>query len=239
MTTASDILLQALKKSGVLGVGQQAQAEDASDALADLNDMLAQWQRQRWLVYHLVDLSVVSTGAQSYTVCAGGNINVARPDRLEAAYFRQLTPANPSQVDYPVRILESREDYSLIRLKTLQSFQRYIFYDAAYPNGVIYPWPVPQANIYEIHILLKEQLQSFANTATAVNMPPEYVAAMKWNLAVRLRESYQLPPRPSLDKLAINALDVIRNANTQIPMLQVPTELTRGGIYNIFSDSVQ
>ncbi len=37
-----------------------------------MNMMLAQWQRKRWLVYSLDDVSFAPTGAASYTVGVGG-----------------------------------------------------------------------------------------------------------------------------------------------------------------------
>lgn len=237
MTTALDIVNAALKKAGIVGVGQTAAAEDANDAFSDMNDMLAQWQRKRWLVWHLVDVPLVSTGAQSYTVGAGGDFNIARPDRLEAAFFRQITQSQPNQIDYPLAILQSREDYNRIAIKELGSFSRYIFYDSAYPLGSVYPWPVPAANLYEIHLTLKEQLSQFANLNSAVNMPPEYVAALKWNLAIRVHAGYPgLPPIPETVALALDSLNLIRGANAQVPRLVMPVNLVRPGIYDIYSD---
>src|SRR4051794_34315922 len=114
-TTVGDLIGRALRKSGALGTGQNATAEDLSDALADLNDMLAQWQRKRWLVYHLVDVSKVSTGATSYTVGSGGDFNVTRPDQIAAAFVRQLIPASPTLVDQPLDVLHAREDWNQVR----------------------------------------------------------------------------------------------------------------------------
>lgn len=82
LPTAGSIINLALKMSGVLGVGQTAQAEDANDALTIMNMMLAQWQRKRWMVYSLDDVAFTPTGALSYTVGAGGNVNIPRPDRI-------------------------------------------------------------------------------------------------------------------------------------------------------------
>jgi len=236
MTNPLEIITQSLKKAGVLGVGQTANAEDTNDAFLDLNDMIAQWRRKRWLVWTLVDISKVSTGAVSYTVGAGMDFDVARPDRLEAAFLRQLLGA-PNNVDYPLEIIESREIYNDIALKQLASFPSYVYYDSAYPTGVLYPWPVPQADIYEIHLSLKVDLPAFATLVQDVNMPPEYVAALKYNLAIRMRQAYQLPIDRSLVALADEALNVIRGANTQISRLSMPTSLVRHGIYNIYSDT--
>lgn len=236
MVTALDVITQSLKKAGILGVGQTALAEDTNDAFYDLNDMIAQWARKRWLMWHLLDVPLVSTGAMSYTVGIGGDFNTPRPDRLEAAFFRQIVPSQPNQIDYPLELIESREAYNNIALKSLMTFPTSIFYDAAYPLGTVYPWPVPQATIYEIHLTLKDTLAQFATLTTVINMPPEFVAAMKFNLALRLRQSYQLPPDLALVALAKDSLAVIRSANTQIPTLNMPSDLIRGGLYNIYSD---
>ena len=124
MTTALDILTLAFKDAGILGVGQSLLPEDYNDALTRMNMMIAQWRIKRWLVWHLVDKSVVSTGAQSYTVGPGGDIDVSvRPDKLESAFFRMLPGANGTQsVDYPLTMLFSYEDYARITLKQLVSF---------------------------------------------------------------------------------------------------------------------
>lgn len=240
MTTPMDVITAALKKAGILGVGQIALAEDINDAYADLNDMLAQWQRKRWLIWHLVDYSITSTGAQSYTIGPGGDIDVlTRPDRLESAFFRQLVNSNPNRVDYPLEIIEARETYNLISLKQLTSFSYYIFYDTGFPLGTLYPWPIAQASQYEIHISVKEQLNQFTSLGETIVLPLEYFAAMKWNLAVRLVVSYKLPMDPALVALAKDSLNLIRNANAQIPRLQMPRDLVFPGLYNIYSDQVR
>ena len=240
MTAVNDIINLALKDSGVLGVGQTPAAEDTNDAFFRTNMMLAQWARKRWLIYHLVDVSKVSTGANSYTVGPGGDFNVAyRPDRLEAAFFRQLVPSQPNMIDYPLELIEARETYNNIALKTLQSFPSYIFYDSDFPLGTIHPWPVPQSTIYEIHLTLKEVLNQFTSPAQTINLPAEYMAMLHYNLCVRLRPAYQLPPDNSIVALARDSLNVVRNANTQIPRLQMPTDLVRPGIYNPYSDQIR
>lgn len=237
MPTPSDICTQALKKAGILGVGQSALAEDINDAFYDLNDMIAQWARKRWLMWHLLDVALVSTGAQSYTVGIGGNFNTPRPDRLEAAFFRQIQNGQPNNIDYPLELIESREKYNEIALKTLSTFPTSIFYDAAYPLGTVYPWPIPQATIYEIHLSLKDTLTQFPTLTQTINMPPEFIAAMKFNLAVRLRQAYQLPLDMALVGLATDSLAVIRGANAQIPNLRMPSDLVRPSLYNIYSDT--
>ncbi len=240
MTTPGDIIALALRDSGVLGQGQTASAEDTNDAFFRMNMMIGQWASKRWLIYHLVDVAKVSTGAQSYSVGPGGDFNVAyRPDRLEAAFFRQTVQSQPNQVDYPLELIEARETYNNIALKRLSSFPSYVFYDSDFPLGHVYPWPIPQANIYEVHLTLKEVLNQFTTLTQNINLPAEYIPLLHYNLCVRLRPAYQMPPDPSITALAKDALNVVRNSNTQIPRLQMPTDLVRPGIYNPYSDQIR
>lgn len=243
VTSAADIVRLALKDAGVLGVGQTANAEDTNDAFDTMNMMIAQWNIKRWMIYHLLDLKIVSTGAISYTIGPGGDIDTGtqgRPDRLEdGSFYRQLiTASSPNQIDYPLSILESREDYSRIGLKQLSTIPQYIFYDVTYPLGTLYPWPVPSAVKYEIHVAVKDQLTEFANLANPINLPHQYIAALRFNLGVMLRPMYQMKPDPSLAVLAVTALNIIKNSNTQIPRLLIPIQLGRGWLYSVYSDRV-
>lgn len=237
MTTGLDIISMAHRDAGLLGLGQTLSGENANNGLIRLNRMIAQWRRKRWLVFHLIDVSKVSTGATSYTIGAGGDFNTPRPDRLEGGCFIRLQPAGGIPTDYPLTILPSREDYSKITLKTLGSQSYVVFYDAAYPLGSVFVWPVPQATTYEIHLLLKDQLAAIAALNTVILLPEEYELALQINLAVYLRVGFRLPGDPQLDKLAEGALNTIKNANAQVPTMRVPSVLVRPGQYNILSDT--
>jgi hypothetical protein len=225
MTTPLDLINMALKCSGVLGVGQTAMAEDTTDALRICNQMLSQWQRKRWLIWHLADVAVTLGSASTYTVGLGGDFNVARPDRIEAAFLRQIVNATAYQPDWPIPVIDNREDYNRVALKSAPGLPFYVFYDPAYPLGILHTQPAAQTNFYELHISVKEQIGQFANLTTVIALPPEYEEAIQYNLAVRLRPMYQLPPEPTITALALTALNTLRNANTAIPRLQIPSVL--------------
>lgn len=236
---AQQIISVALRKAGIVGIDEAIEQPILNDALDDANDFLAQINHQRSLVYHLVDHSFVSTGAQDYTVGAGQNFNInPRPDRLEYAFLRQLIPSQGQQIDWPLDIIPAYENYAAITLKTLGTFAWSIFYDSGWPIGHLKPWPVPQASIYELHILTKETLQRFGSLQDLVNLPPEYVPVLKWNLAQWYRASYQMPEDESINKLARRSLNIVRLANTQVPTLGMPSAVVKnsGRSYNYRSD---
>lgn len=238
--TAADIIKLALKECGALGVGQTALAEDTNDAFFKLNMMIAQWQRKRWAIYHLVSVGYVADGNQSYTIGPTGKCVVAqRPDKIESAYFRQTIPDSSLPVDYGLTVVQSWEDYGKIALKTLYSFPQFLFYDPGYPNGTVYPWPIPYKDQYEVFLNIKETLAQFTSLTQEVNLPGEYVGALFYNLALRLAPSYGQQPSPITIQMAAEGLNVLKKANVQIARLSQPSELIRPGIYNPYSDQIR
>ena len=235
-TTPQQLINLALKKIGVLAAGQTPLADDITDAFAELNLMLAEWNSQRWMVYHLITQSIASTGAQSYTIGPGADISVPlRPNNIESAFFRQnnITPLSP---DYPLQIVAAREDYNRLRLKSLTAFPQYLFYDSDWSVGTLYPWPLMMGGLYTLFISYKDTLDSIQSTDMQINLPPQYYAAILYNLAARLRPSYQLPMDPTVAALAAASLNVVRGQNAQIRTLRMPGTLTRGGVYNPYTD---
>ena len=249
---AQDICYAACLKAGVLGIDEAIEQPILNQALYDLNDLLAQWQRNRYLIWRLATYSFSSTGAQTYLVGPGQIVNInPRPDRLESAFLRIVNNApndvpGSLPVDLPLEIIPSKENYNRIIIKNLGTLAWRIFYDPGQepPNdkgwqiGTLYPWPVPQADIYQIFVTFKETLNRFANLQQQVNLPPEYIAALKWCLAEVLRTSYQLPPDPMISKFARRALNSIRLANVAVPTLTMPEAVSnRKRIYDYHSDT--
>ena len=236
MTPVSLIRL-ILRDAGVNGVGQTPGAEDNNDVLDTLNMMLDEWTKKRFLVYHLTDVSVTVTSAQSYTIGSGGDFNTTRPDQIASAFYRDLSnPAMP--VDYVLKDIGSREDYNKIAVKTVGTWPMWYWYDAAFPLGIIYPWPVASGLTGELHLSLKQVLSHFPDLTTDIALPPAYINALRWNGAVRVRPMYGLPQNPQLEKLAVGSLASVRGPNLQIPLLNMPNGIpTPARRYNIYSDT--
>ncbi len=229
--TVQALINLALKLCGVGGVGVDPSAEDTNDAFTLLNMMLAEWQVKRWLIWSLVDTAIPATGAESYTVGTGGDFNIVRPDRLEAAFFRMNVESPEGQVDYPVAMIWAREDYNRIMLKNLSTFPQACFYDAAYPMGNVYFWPVPNASLYELHITTKTAIGNFAALTDTVMLPQNYQNAVLYNLAERLLTLFRLPPDPMITGIAKGSLAAIRSSNAQIPTARLDPNLlpAKGG----------
>src|ERR1035441_8925710 len=97
--TCGQLLTNMLVDAGVVGIDESIEPEILNRAFRQANWLLAQWARKRWLVYRIQDYSVISTGAQNYSVGLGGAINInPRPDRLEYAFVRFLQTSAPGNL---------------------------------------------------------------------------------------------------------------------------------------------
>jgi|HubBroStandDraft_2_1064218.scaffolds.fasta_scaffold00063_5 hypothetical protein len=241
--TCGALLTNALIDGGIVGVDEAIEPAILNRAFTQANWLLAQWARKRWLVYRIQDYSFVCTGALNYSVGLGQTVNInPRPDRLEYAFLRFLNQSPPSGlfVDIPLDIIQSHEDYSRIAVKNVGTLAWRIFYDPVWPVGLLFPWPVPQSTIYEIHVGFKVVLPRFSSIQQPINFPPEYESAMNWCLARRFRATYQMPADPEINALARDALNVIRLANQAVGVLRMPSFLrnrNRGYDYRGDSDS--
>lgn len=238
--TVQQLVTNALIDGGVEGVDEDIEQPVLNRAFTQLNWLLATWARKRYLDYRIQDYSFVATGAQTYSVGKGGVINLSpRPDRLEYAFLRFLTtPPGGFPVDIPIDIIQSHEDYARITVKTIGTLSWRIFYDPDWPVGTLFPWPIPQASIYEIHVGFKVIPNRFSSLQQPINFPPEYENAMNFCLARRLRASYQMPADPTIDSIARDALNSIRLANQAAGVLRLPAFLRgRSRAYDYRGDS--
>lgn len=159
-------------------------AEDTNDAFTYLRNMIALWQKKRWLVPSLQQKTFTCNGSISYSVGIGGNINIQRPSDIKAAYVVQLnTGSNP--VSLPLTKIFAYETYALIAVKNLASLPDRFFYDGQYPLANFFPFPIPNSN-YQITILF-ESLLGFGTTISAgaiTTAGAGYVSATYNNVAL-------------------------------------------------------
>lgn len=229
-----DLIQYAMRIAGVLGVGQTPLDQDTADAESALGMMLEQWQRRRWLVYRLNDLHCAMVPWDGvYSVGPGGNLDffgVRRPGSIESAFLRQLTGSggNPTSfpVDYPLRRINSKEEWNNIPLKTLGSWPAQFYYDPLIPLGMIWVWPVPIQTFFELHVSFPQNIDDFDGAQEWQEYyPPEGEEAVAYNLAVRLRANYGLPIRQDLVALATSSLNTLRSTNFAIRKLRMPAHL--------------
>ena len=239
--TVRDLCTFALKNCGIIGLGQTANPEQLADAHTYLRGMMKSWRENRWLVFRLVDSSFQGDGSQTYTIGPTGDIVMdVRPSRLEAAYVVQLQPFGQNQISWPLGLIQSREDYSMIALKMLNSVPGYIFYDPTLPDGTLYPWPIPNDQ-YEVHVLTKHILDDLGSLNDSLaGLPDEYAEALWSNLAIRcsaMKGGVGVAISRTVEDIARASLANIKSANYAIGQLGMPKDLASspGMRFNIYT----
>ena len=233
--TPLDLITLSAKLANVVGQGQTLSNNEQSDCFTMLQMMLAEWQERRFDIFQTQDVFIPSTGAQSYSMGPGGDFNVPRPVRVEAAWVEQ-NPTGGLPVSYPLTPLFAREDYNRITVKKLQSFPKFFFYDSSYPIGNIYYIPIPQAGLFNLHATIMAQLQVFATLQDTFNMPPQYQMPIVYNLACRIAPLFGLPVPQDVKDMARGSIDTLKSGNAQVAQLKMPETLAKTGWYNVYSD---
>lgn len=228
---ASELISYAMRIAGILGVGQSPLTQDIDDANKALAIMAAQWQRKRWLIFRIDAFSVpVTTHKATYTIGWGGDIDRPRPGAIESAFLRQNAGAHWDSfpVDFPLKQITSREGWNAIPLKKLGSWPSQWFYDPTIPLGTFYIWPVPIQHLFELHFSASQPIGNMPpDQELTFIMPPEAEEALAYNLAVRLRVNYGLPPAPGITILAAQTLNTLRTLNFRMRPLRMQMELRR------------
>lgn len=228
MATVIDIIKLALKDINVIGSSETPSADVASDCLATLNQMIGQWQVQKLYVYAQKVISVPMTGAQTYTIGSGGDINVPLPAQIDSAEWR-LTG-----VDYPLDVLQSIQEFETIGVKVQQGNPWCIFFQRDVPLGTIYIWPQPAGG--ELRLVTRQQLTQYTALTTEMVVPDEYVLAIRYSLAELIAPMFGLAAPNNIIALGRNARRVMKRNNTEILPLFMPVEVNYDYRYNINSD---
>jgi hypothetical protein len=234
----SDLIAYAQRASGLLGVGQVALPQDTADAQTALQLMLQQWRQMRWLVFRLDNvLFPLTMGIGDYgigpastnpDVVVAGNF---RPANIQSCFLRQDLGSGPNSfpIDFPMRVLQSRQQYDQIALKSLQSWPATVYYDPIIPNGIIKVWPIPMQPLFSLYVGFQQAIDLAGEEGAAVELdtllPVETQEAIVYNLAGRLCINYAVPVNPALASAARSTLMTLRTANFALQPLQMPGAL--------------
>lgn len=228
MTTANDIINLALKDAGIIAAGETADADTFNDALTTFNQMIGQWQVDKVYVTGQQKVGFTATGAQVYTIGPGAAIDVPLPVDIDEATYTL------GSIDYPVRLINSFEDYQNITLKSITgTIPSAIFYQRNYPTGNLYVWPQPGTGT--VNLVVRDVLSTYTDSTADIDVPPEYALAMRFSLAELLIITFGQQMRPDIAMQAAKARKKLKRNNLSIPILGQPQELLSTGRFSIYT----
>jgi hypothetical protein len=220
MTTAIQLITSAMKIAGALGQNETPTSSEAADGFSALNNMLALWANDRTFAYTVIQNSVAMTGATSYTIGTGGDINTAWPVDIDYAFIRLNT------VDFPLTKINS-QDYASIPFKSNQGFPAQFYYDKSFPLGTIYIYGVAQVGM-TLFVNTWIQLTQFTNLVTDLTFPPGYEMAIKYNLAKFICNEYGTSLMPESQEIAVTSLAMVRERNMPDLVMKVEASYITG-----------
>lgn len=211
MATALDLIKAQLRDIGALAVGETPSAEDAQDALAEMNRMLGSWSNEGLMAFERVrEEFTLTAGSASRTIGATGNFATTRPLEIVEATIEDQT-ASPT-AEYPVRVL-TRSEWALITQKDTQStIPAQLFYEPTFPNGTLYLFPVPSA-AHKLVLYSRKPLTAISALSSTISLPPGWEDALVKNGAIRLSPGYGKEPSALLLQQAIETKAEIKRAN--------------------------
>jgi hypothetical protein len=224
MSTASQIIKRSLRLINVLASGETPDASMQADSLEAMNAMLDAWRTESLMVYAMRTESLTLTGASSYTIGASGDLNTTRPIKIEEAYWRS------GDIDYPIQIAQSLS-YARIADKTTSGDPDWLYYEPAYPLGTLFLHPIPTSGT--LKLVTWVPLTSFI-ASDEVSLPPGYLEAITYQLAMRLAAEYGRPIPQEVAAIGSAAKKDIKRMNFRSPIMK--TGLVEGRRYDIRAD---
>jgi hypothetical protein len=206
MSTALELIESSLRLATVLASGETATADEATDGLKSLNDILENWSLENLTVWQGDNEQYALTpGTASYTIGPGGAFNATRPIRIGFSFTRV------NGADFTLEQW-SLDEYNAVAVKTVGGIPERYVYINEYPLGQIILYPVPAAT--STLFLNTDRVLTFPVTlATNLAFPPGYEKALRYTLATNLAPEYGVAVSPAVAAIAASSKADIKRAN--------------------------
>ena len=208
-TTAIALITRSMKLAKLISGTETPTADEATDALATLNDILENWSTQPLALWATTNFTGSLVGGQaSYTIGPGGDLSTTRPNQINGAFVQF------NGVDFQVQPVGQLE-YNLISLKSYsQPIPQSLLYVNDHPLGRITVWPVPTSAM-PITLTFDRLLTQIPDLSTQINFPPGAVPALRLRLAQALAVEFGAPIDPMLVQMAADAVADYKRSNKQ------------------------
>lgn len=206
MSTARDIVKDALRKIHVLGAGSSLDATEANDALSVLNDMLATISAEGGYIYQEDKETFPLVGGQAvYTIASGGDFDTTAPLDIKSAFM------TVGEIDCHLGKYDEKE-YALIAQKDITGYIGGVYYyDANFPTAKIYLYPAPTTGT--ITLYTRKYLTRFASLDTDYEFPDYYRTMLVYNLAEWIAPEYEKEASASVKRIAKRSRNAVTAQN--------------------------
>lgn len=236
MADVRDVVTWAHQDLGTYAAGETLSAADVLDGLSALNAVIDQLKAERLAIHHLARTTwTIVASTTSYTVGAGGTINVARPvSQLRAAYY--VTATTPVTEIGLGESLTPDEWMGLSQKGQTSTAPARFYYEPTIASGfgTLYLWPVPTVSTLTGVLYAPRQVDEFATVNDTVLLPPGYKRMLRKLLAIELAPSFDRPVSQDLKDAARDAVTVVKRSNVRLSEMRFDGVFTdRSGGWDI------
>jgi hypothetical protein len=233
--TALNLITDVLLDMGVIADQESPTASQSSGALVKLNDLLESWNIDSSKNYGRTENVIpFVSGQQIYTIGAGGDLNITRPDKITNAFIRQNTGSPVNQSDLPITVFNNSEWEEQPSKFITGTFPYGVWFNMEYPLIEAHVTPIPTGSGYSL-VFWSDTIGAELTLATVLSFPNGYKRAIKYALYMELAASYQIAIPQQIPLLYKNAMQVIENNNLQLNELPV----RKNGWYDIQNNTIR
>ena len=222
MATAGELINGSLRLLGILAEGETPSQETSNDALVALNQMVDSWNTEKLMIYNTQD-QVFTWPADQITRTIGptGDFVGIRPILLDdSTYYRDAS----TNVSFGIQFI-NQQQYDGIAVKTVTStYPQIMWINAEYPNMSMTVYPKPTRAL-EWHFISAEELTQPATLVTVLAMPPGYLRAFRYNLAMELAPEFGVEPSPTVQRIAMASKRNLERINNPDDVMSMPYAL--------------
>lgn len=206
--TGRNLCQGALRLIGAIATGETMTASAIVDALSALNQMLETWSIEGLMVYQVTrETFTLTAGQQQRTMGATGNFVTTRPSKItNMGVIKDST-------EFPIK-MRTVDEWARISLKSLQStLPTDVYVEGTTPLETLNFYPIPsEANSVAIYSL--KPFTAITDNAS-VTLPPGYLRALRYNLAVELAPEYGKAVTAEVASRADDSKAAIMRLNTK------------------------
>jgi hypothetical protein len=179
MTTARAIIEDAYILSGIRGIGETIEGDEASYALRRLNGMLDSWAASGLMA--LVSRTIFGSIAsgQSFTVGLMGDVSTSpslAPRRFESGFFRS------GGIDYPFRRMSMQEYSGVTNKASATQFPSHVYYERGAEDATCYMFPALSSAV-DVYLQVLLPIGQFETLDTDQTLTPGVLDAVTLSLA--------------------------------------------------------
>jgi hypothetical protein len=222
MASAGDQINGALRLLGVLAEGETPSASVSQDALSALNQMIDSWNTEKLMIYNTQDQMFTWPADEIIrTLGPTGDFVGNRPILLDdSTYYRDPS----TNVSFGIKMI-NQQQYDGIAVKTVTStYPQVMWINMEHPNisMTIYPKPT---RLLEWHFISADELTQPATLSTDIYMPPGYLRAFRYNLAMEIAPEFGVEPSQQVKRIAMTSKRNLKRINNPDDVMSMPYSL--------------